>query len=184
MEEPCATNQAETSIPRTTSTTFLEEQIDSMIRTLLPQFGTCLSIATAFTFSSFISIASPSSVFAEATSVQEALEEEVLEQEALEKVAVAFAMMGWLPRLEAACELHKKGFFAESELQEAYHTLYQTYGADNHSPESTKTFSKLLELLEGGAQAMAEYFKEDNAEEFDGKWFKGCQLPTKEALGL
>ena len=48
--------------------------------------------------------------------MQEALEEEVLEQEAIEKVTVAFAMMGWLPQLVAAYELHKKGFFAESEL--------------------------------------------------------------------
>ena len=81
-----------------------------MIRNLFPQFGHCLGVATALTFYGFIFIASPSNVFAETTSMQEALEEEVLEQEALEKVAVAFAMMGWLPRFEAACELHKKGF--------------------------------------------------------------------------
>ena len=183
MEEQSATSQAEISIPRSTSTTFLEEQIDSMIRTLLPQFGTCLGIATALKFSSFISIASPSSVFAEATSVQEALEEEVLEQEALEKVAVAFAMMGWLPRLEAACELHKKGFFAESELPEAYRILYQSYGSQNSNPEAAKTFSKLMELLEAGPQAMADYFGEDNADAFDVKYFDGCPLPNK-ALGF
>ena len=178
MEEPSATNQAGTSPPRTTSTTFLEEQIDSMLRTLLPQFGTCLGIATALTVSSFISIASPSNVFAEATSVQEALE-----QEALEKVAVAFAMMGWLPRLEAACELHKKGFFAESELPEAYRILYQSYGSLNSNPEAAKTFSKLMELLEAGPQAMADYFGEDNADAFDVKYFDGCPLPNK-ALGF
>ena len=183
MEDKSATSRAGTSIPRTTSTTFLEEQIDSMIRTLLPQFGTCLGITTALTYFSFISIALPSSVFAEATSVQEALEEEVLEQEALEKVAVAFAMMGWLPRLEAACELHKKGFFAESELPEAYHILYQSYGSQNSNPEAAKTFSKLMELLEAGPQAMADYFGEDNADAFDVKYFDGCPLPNK-ALGF
>ena len=154
-----------------------------MIRTLLPQFGTCLGITTALTYFSFISIALPSSVFAEATSVQEALEEEVLEQEALEKVAVAFAMMGWLPRLEAACELHKKGFFAESELPEAYHILYQSYGSQNSNPEAAKTFSKLMELLEAGPQAMADYFGEDNADAFDVIYFDGCPLPNK-ALGF
>ena len=56
--------------------------------------------------------------------MQNALEEEVLEQEAVEQVAVAFAMMVWLPRLEGACDLYKKGFFAASELPEAYRTLY------------------------------------------------------------
>ena len=97
---------------------------------------------------------------------------------------MAVAILTWIPRLEDACDLYKKGLFAESKLPEAYRALYQTYGVENHSPESAKTLSKLLELLEGGAQAMAEYFEEDNAEEFDGKWFKGCPLPTKEALGL
>ena len=143
-----------------------------------------LSITAALAISSFASIASPSRVSAEIASVQDALEEEVLEQEAFEQVAVAFAILTWLPRLEGACDLYKKGFFAESKLPEAYSTLFQTYVVEDPSPESAKTFSKLLELLEGGAQAMAEYFKEDNAEEFDGKWFKGCPLPTKEALGL
>ena len=106
-----------------------------MIRTFLPQFGTYLGITAALTFSSFISIASPSNVFAEASSVQEALEEEVLEQEALEKVAVAFAMMGWLPRLEAACELHKKGFFAESELPEAIASCTKAMRSEEHTSE-------------------------------------------------
>ena len=92
-------------------------------------------------------------------------------------------MMMWLPRLEGACDLYKKGFFAESELPEAYRTLYQSYVVENPTPESAKTFSKLMELLEGGPQAMAEYFQEDNAEEFDGKFFTGCPLPTK-ALGF
>ena len=154
-----------------------------MNRTFLPQFGTYFGITAALTFSSFISIASPSNVFAEASSVQEALEEEVLEQEALEKVAVAFAMMGWLPRLEAACELHKKGFFAESELPEAYRILYQSYGSQNSNPEVDKTFSKPMELLEAGPQAMADYFGEDNADAFDVKYFDGCPLPNK-ALGF
>lgn len=162
----------------------LAGRLDVRTRALGPLNRICLSITAALAISSFASIASPSRVSAEIASIQDALEEEVLEQENLEQVAVAFAILTWIPRLEGACDLSKKGFFAESELQEAYHTLYQTYGAENHSPESAKTFSKLLELLEGGAQAMAEYFKEDNAEEFDGKWFKGCRLPTKEALGL
>ena len=143
----------------------------------------CLSITAALAISSFASIATPSSVSAEIASVQDALEEEVLEQEALEQVAVAFAMMVWLPRLDGACDLYKKGFFAESELPEAYRTLYQSYVVENPSPEAGKTFSKLMELLEGGPQAMADYFKEDNAEEFDGKFFTGCLLPNK-ALGF
>ena len=144
----------------------------------------CLSITAALAISSFASVASPSRVSAETASVQDALEEEVLEQESFEQVAVAFGILTWIPRLESACDLYKKGFFAESKLPEAYRTLYQTYGVENKSPESVKTLSKLLELLEGGAQAMAEYFKEDNAEQFDAKWFEGCPLPTKEGLGL
>ena len=151
---------------------------------MVPLNRVCLSIIAALAISSFAFIASQSRVSAEIASVQDALEAEVLEQETLEQVAVAFAILTWLPRLEGACDLYKKGFFAESELPEAYRTLYQTYAVENHSPESVKTFSKLLELLEGGPQAMADYFKEDNSEEFDGKFFKGCQLPTKEALGL
>lgn len=143
-----------------------------------------LSITAALAISSFASIASPSRVSAETASVQDALEEEVLEQETLEQVAVAFAMMAWIPRLEGACDLYKKGFFAESKLPEAYRTLYQTYGAENRSPESAKTFSKLLEILEGGPQEIAEYFKENNAQAFDGTLFEGCPLPTKEALGI
>ena len=143
----------------------------------------CLSITAAFAISSFASIASPSSISAEIASVQDALEEEVLEQEALEQVAVAFAIMVWIPRLEGACDLYKKGFFAESELPEAYRTLYESYVVKNPSPESGKTFSKLMELLEAGPQAMADYFKEDNAEEFDGKFFTECPLPNK-ALGF
>ena len=144
----------------------------------------CLSVTAALAISSFAFIASPSRVSAEIASVQDALEEEVLEQETFEQVAVAFGILTWIPRLEGACDLYKKGFFAESKLPKAYRTLYQTYGVENHSPESAKAFSKLIELLEGGPQAMAEYFKEDNAEQFDGKWFEGCPLPTKETLGL
>lgn len=144
----------------------------------------CLSITAALAISSFASVASPSRVSAETTSVQDALEEEVLEQESFEQVAVAFGILTWIPRLESACDLYKEGFFAESKLPEAYRTLYQTYGVENKSPESVKAFSKLLELLEGGAQAMAEYFQEDDAEKFDANFFEGCPLPTKEGLGL
>ncbi len=143
----------------------------------------CLSITAAFAISSFASITSPSSISAEIASVQDALEEEVLEQEALEQVADAFAIMVWIPRLEGACDLYKKGFFAEFELPKAYRTLYESYVVKNPSPESGKTFSKLMELLEAGPQAMADYFKEDNAEEFDGRFFTGCPLPNK-ALGF
>lgn len=144
----------------------------------------CLSITAALAISSFASVASPSRVSAETASVQDALEEEVLEQESFEQVAVAFGILTWIPRLESACDLYKEGFFAESKLPEAYRTLYQTYGVENKSPESVKAFSKLLELIEGGAQAMAEYFEEDNAEKFEATWFEGCPLPTKEGLGL
>ena len=144
----------------------------------------CLSITAALAISSFASVASPSRVSAETTSVQDALEEEVLEQESFEQVAVAFGILTWIPRLESACDLYKEGFFAESKLPEAYRTLYQTYGVENKSPESVKAFSKLLELIEGGGQAMAEYFQEDDAEKFDANFFEGCPLPTKEGLGL
>ena len=144
----------------------------------------CLSITAALAISSFASVASPSRVSAGTTSVQDALEEEVLEQESFEQVAVAFGILTWIPRLESACDLYKEGFFAESKLPEAYRTLYQTYGVENKSPESVKAFSKLLELLEGGAQAMAEYFQEDDAEKFDANFFEGCPLPTKAGLGL
>ena len=144
----------------------------------------CLSITAALAISSFASVASPSRVSAETASVQDALEEEVLEQESFEQVAVAFGILTWIPRLESACDLYKEGFFAESKLPEAYRTLYQTYGVENKSSESVKAFSKLLELLEGGAQAMAEYFQEDDAEKFDANFFEGCPLPTKEGLGL
>ena len=108
----------------------------------------CLSITAALAISSFASVASPSRVSAETASVQDALEEEVLEQESFEQVAVAFGILTWIPRLESACDLYREGFFAESKLPEAYRTLYQTYAVENHSPESVKTFSKLLELLE------------------------------------
>ena len=136
-----------------------------------------------FGFSSFSSFASPSRVSAETASIHGALEEEVLEQDALEQVAVAFAMMAWLPRLEGACDQYKKGFFAESELPEAYRTLYQSYGFENSNPEAVKTFSKLMELLEAGPQAMADYFGEDDLKAFDGEYFSSCPLPNK-ALGL
>ena len=151
---------------------------------MVPPNRLCLSITAALAISSFASVASPSRVSAETASAQDALEEEVLEQESFEQVAVAFGMLTWIPRLESACDLYKEGFFAESKLPEAYRTLYQTYGVENKSPESANALSKLLELIEGGAQAMAEYFEEDNAEKFDGEWFEGCPLPTKEALGL
>ena len=89
------------------------------------------------------------------------------------------AILTWLPRLESACDLHKKGFFAESELPEADRTLYQSYVVENPTPGANKTFSKLMELQEVGPQAMADYFLEDNADEFDGKFFNGCPLPNK-----
>ena len=143
----------------------------------------CLNFTAALALSSFASIASPSHVSAETTAVQNALEEEVLEQEAVEQVAVAFAMMVWLPRLEAACDLYKKGFFAASELPEAYRTLYQSYAVENPTAKANQTFSKLMELLEEGPQAMADYFQEDDVNEFDGKFFAGCPLPNK-ALGF
>ena len=144
----------------------------------------CLSITAALAISSFASVASPSRVSAETASVQDALEEEVLEQESFEQVAVAFGILTWIPRLESACDLYKEGFFAESKLPEAYRILYQTYGVEEKSPESGKALAKLLELIEGGGQAMAEYFQEDDAEKFDANFFEGCPLPTKEGLGL
>ena len=79
---------------------------------LVPLNRICLSITAALAISSFASIASPSRVSAETASIQDALEEEVLEQ-----VAVAFAMMKWLPRLEGACDLYKKGFFLSLNCQ-------------------------------------------------------------------
>ena len=91
--------------------------------------------------------------------------------------------MGWLPRIEAAGELHKKGFFAESELPEAYRILYQSYGSQNSNPEAAKTFSKLMELLENEPQAMADYFREMYVVAFDVKYFDRCPLPNM-ALGF
>ena len=158
--------------------------LDVRTRALAPLNRLCLSITAAIAISSFASVASPSRVSAETASVQDALEEEVLDQESLEQVTVAFGMLTWIPRLESACDLYKEGFFAESKLPEAYRVLYQTYGAEEKSPESGKALSKLLELIEGGAQAMAEYFQEDDLKKFEATWFEGCPLPTKEVLGL
>mgnify|MGYP001160778418 CR=1 FL=1 len=172
-----------TPFPKTLSAVILGMTFDVWIGALVLLKRLCLSITAALAISSFVSIASPFRVSAETASVQDALEEEVLEQEAFEQVAVAFAMMVWLPRLGAACDLYKKGFFAESELPEAYRTLYQNYGLENPAPEADKTFSKLMELLEGGPQAMADYFQEDDAMAFDGQLFAGCPLPNK-ALGF
>ena len=64
-------------------------------------------------------------------------------------------------------------------MPEAYRTLYQTYVVENPTTEATKTLSKLMELLESGPQAMTDYFLEDNADEFDGKFFNECPLPNK-----
>ena len=144
----------------------------------------CLNITAALAISSFASVASPSRVSAETASVQDALEEEVLEQESFEQVAVAFGILTWIPRLESACDLYKEGFFAESKLPEAYRTLYQTYAVEEKSPELGKALAKLLELIKGGSQAMAEYFQEDDFKKFEATWFEGCPLPTKEDLGL
>ena len=36
-----------------------------------------------------------------------------------------------------------------------------------------------MELLENGPQVIADYFLEDNADEFNGKFFNGCPLPNK-----
>ena len=144
----------------------------------------CLSITAALAISSFASVASPSRVSAETASVQDALEEEVLEQESFEQVAVAFGILTWIPRLESACDLYKEGFFAESKLPEAYRTLYQTYAVEEKSPELGKALAKLLELIKGGSQAMAEYFQEDDFKKFECTWFEGCPIPTKEDLGL
>ena len=144
----------------------------------------CLSITAALAISSFASVASASRVSAETASVQDALEEEVLEQESFEQVAVAFGILTWIPRLESACDLYKEGFFAESKLPEAYRTLYQTYAVEEKSPELGKALAKLLELIKGGSQAMAEYFQEDDFKKFEATWFEGCPLPTKEDLGL
>ena len=144
----------------------------------------CLSITAALAISSFASVASPSRVSAETASVQDALEEEVLEQESFEQVAVAFGILTWIPRLESACDLYKEGFFAESKLPEAYRTLYQTYAVEEKSPELGKALAKLLELIKGGSQAMAEYFQEDDFKKFEATWFEGCPIPTKEDLGL
>ena len=151
---------------------------------MAPLNSLCLSITAALAISSFASVASPSRVSAETASVQDALEEEVLEQESFEQVAVAFGILTWIPRLESACDLYKEGFFAESKLPEAYRTLYQTYAVEEKSPELGKALAKLLELIKGGSQAMAEYFQEDDFKKFEATWFEGCPLPTKEDLGL
>ena len=74
-------------------------------------------------------------------------------------------------------------FFAQSELPEAYRTLYQSYAVENPTPAANKTFSKLMELLKEGPQAMADYFQEDDVDEFDGKFFAGCPLPNN-SLGF
>ena len=76
-----------------------------------------------------------------------------------------------------------KGVFAESELPEAYRVLYQGYGSENANPEAVKIFSRLMELLEAGPQAMAHYFGEVNADAFDAGYFSGCPL-LNEALGF
>ena len=86
--------------------------LDVRTRALAPLNRICLSISAALAISSFASIASPSRVSAEIASVQDSLEEEVLEQETLEQVSVAYAILTWIPRLEGACDLYKKGFFA------------------------------------------------------------------------
>lgn len=106
-------------------------------RALIHPLRVCFNISPALVISGFVSFVSPSWVAARTLS----------EQESMEKGAVAFAMMIWLPRLDAACELHKQGLLAESELPAAYRALYQSYRSENSNPETVKTFSKLMELL-------------------------------------
>jgi len=104
------------------------------------------------------------------------------EQEALEKVAVAFASMVWLPRLDAACALYKKGLIDESQLPEAYRVLYKSMAVDKPTSDRDKTFPKLMELIEAGPKAMAEYMDAENPNAFENGYFADCPLPGK-ALG-
>ena len=114
--------------------------------------------------------------------VSHALAETTDEQEALEKVAVAFASMVWLPRLDAACALYKQGLIDESQLPEAYRVLYKSLAVDKPTTDRDTTFPKLMELIEAGPQAMAEYMDADNPNAFDNVYFADCPLPGK-ALG-
>ena len=115
-------------------------------------------------------------------STPHAIAETKEEQEALEKVAVAFASMVWLPRLDAACALYKKGLIDESQLPEAYRVLYKSMAVDKLTSDEDRTFPKLMELIEAGPQAMAEYMDADNPNAFENGYFADCPLPGK-ALG-
>ena len=121
-------------------------------------------------------------VFALWTCPPRALAEPTPDQEALDKVGVAFASMVWLPRLDSACALYKKGLISEDQLPEAYRILYQDLATDQQNPEAQRTFSTLMNLLEAGPKAMAAYLEASESELFEIGYFDGCPLPNK-ALG-
>ena len=104
------------------------------------------------------------------------------DQDALDKVGVAFASMVWLPRLDSACALYKKGLISEEQLPEAYKVLYQELATDQPNPEAQRTFATLMKLLEAGPKAMAAYLDASESDLFEIGYFVGCPLPNK-ALG-
>ena len=112
----------------------------------------------------------------------EAMAEPSSDQDSLEKVGVAFASMVWLPRLDSACALYKNGLISQKQLPEAYRILYRDLAAGPKTPESERTFSKLMELLAAGPKAMAAYLEASESDLLEFGYFNGCPLPN-EALG-
>ena len=121
-------------------------------------------------------------VFALSMSSPRVLAKPTPDQDALEKVGVAFASMVWLPRLDSACALYKKGLISEEQLPEAYKVLYEGLATDQKNPEGQRTFATLMKLLEAGPKAMAAYLEASESDLFEIGYFDGCPLPNK-ALG-
>ena len=135
--------------------------------------------------SSFTRASALSTVFAVLLNVcipYRATAEPTPDQDSMDKVGVAFASMIWLPRLDSACSLYKKGLISEEQLPEAYRILYQDLATGEQTPEAKRTFSKLMELLETGPEAMAAYLEASDSGAFQQGYFHGCPLPNK-ALG-
>ena len=107
--------------------------------------------------------------------------ETLSDKESLEKMGVAFASLIWLPRLDAACALYKKGLIREDQLSDAYRILYKDLASNSVNKPAERTFTIMMALLEAGPEALSEYMDADSNDVNDS-FFEGCPLPNK-ALG-
>ena len=67
-------------------------------------------------------------------------------------MGVAFASLLWLPRLDAACALYKRGLIRQDQLSDAYRILYKDLASNSVNKSDERTFTIMMDPLEAGPE--------------------------------